>query len=169
MNNRATENNIETNPNQRKKLKTNAETLSKNDFSPGYSNLSALATRLESERIRPAFRRHGASGRARIARVSRHLDRAIMDAETWDDRDKLCRRLSSHCYRTAQQFMKGGDCEQATKWMNLVLRFLRLSIDPKAREDVDRVEKELAELKAQMSRLEGEQKELDDGEDNTEG
>jgi len=142
---------------------------SQKKFLSAYSTLSALANRIESERIKPAFRRQGASGRARIARLSRHLDRAIQDAETWEDRDKLCRRLSSHCYRTAQQFMKGGDCEQAAKWMNLVLRFLRLSIDPKAREDVDRVEKELADLKAQMSRLEGEQKEQDDGEDNTEG
>lgn len=150
---------------QRKKLETEAEALAKKEFLLAYNAFAAVANALESEKTRQAARTFRM---ARTAGLPKHLDRAIQNAESWDDRDKLCRRLASQCYKTAQWFMKSGDYKQGTKWMNLVLRFLRLSMDPKAKEDVDRVEKELAELKTQMSQLEGKQGEQDDGED-TEG
>jgi hypothetical protein len=97
----------------------------------------------------------------------KHLQRAILSAESWDDRDVLFRRLASQCYRDAQWFKKQGDHKNAHKWMNLTLRFLRLSLDPKAKQQMDQVLSELAELKNAMKEH-GERSE-DDGEDDQEG
>ena len=54
--------------------------------------------------------------------------------------------------------MKNGDCKQAAKWMNLALRFLRLSMDPKAKQDMENIQKELAEVKAAMQQQETDKK-----------
>jgi hypothetical protein len=96
----------------------------------------------------------------------KHLQRAILSAESWDDRDVLFRRLAAQCYRDAQWFKKQGDHKNAHKWMNLTLRFLRLSLDPKAKQQMEQVLSELAELKNVMK--EREEKQEPDGEDDQE-
>jgi hypothetical protein len=88
-----------------------------------------------------------------------HLDRAIVSAETYGERDRLYRRMASHCYQTAHWFEKTGDFKQALKWMNLALRFLQLSLNPKNREMDEKFERELDELepkiKAQKAEVPG--------------
>ena len=80
------------------------------------------------------------------ARAEKHLDRAIIGAETWDERDKLFRRLASQCYQTATWLKQSGDLKQAAKWMNLTLRYLRLSLDPRAKEMERQVDEQLQTL-----------------------
>jgi len=98
-----------------------------------------------------------------FAKLPEHLERAIIAAESYSERDLLYRRLASQCYKTSRWFTKNGDYKQACKWMNLALRFLRLSLDPKAKQDLEIIKKELAELKAAMQQR-GEEDE-EDGED----
>jgi len=102
---------------------------------------------------------------ARKARAEKHLDRAIIGAETWSERDKLFRRLAAQCYETVRWFKKNGDYKQAAKWMSLVLRFLRLSLDPKSKQEMDQVMRELEELKATVKEQEEKKEAQQDIED----
>jgi hypothetical protein len=117
----------------------------------------------EQTRLRIAYAKTLTLPTARKA--PEHLDRAIIAAESYSERDLLYRRLASQCYKTSQWFTKNGDYKQASKWMNLALRFLRLSLDPKAKEDLEIIKKEVAELKAAMQEREEEEEDEEDGED----
>jgi hypothetical protein len=151
---------------RQKKLEKDADGLSKKEFFMLYSAFAAFANVLEEEKkrfptvktsrtlmLRQARRRQG---------LPKHLDRAIIEAETYSERDLLCRRLASQCYRLSQQFTKNSDYKQAVKWMNLALRFLRLSLDPKAKQMDEKFEAELDELKAAMKKREEEEEEEDE-------
>jgi ribosomal protein L29 len=156
----------ETSSVRQKKLEKDTEALIKKEFFYVYNAYAAFANAYEKTFARPrrrqvrivkAFRM---AGPIKHRAEEKHLDRAIVAAESWSERDKLCRRLASHCYQTAHWFEKNGDHKQAAKWMNLALRFLRLSMDPKSKEDLELVKKELAEVKAMMQ-----EREEEDGED----
>jgi len=70
-----------------------------------------------------------------------------VSAESWDDRNLLSHRLATQCYSDAHWFKKLKDHKNTHEWMNLSLRFLRLSMDPKAKQQKDQVLNELAELR----------------------
>jgi hypothetical protein len=125
---------------QRKRLETGADTRLKKEFLYVYNLYAAYANALEKT-LKPA-------GTLPHERREAHLDRSIVSSETWSERDKLYRRLASHCYQNARWFEKNGDYKQASKWMNLALRFLRLSLDPKAKQDYEAITKKLDEIKA---------------------
>ena len=76
----------------------------------------------------------------------------------------MFRRLAASCYEDAQFLKKTGDLKQAAKWMSLCLRFCRLSLDPKAKQQMDQVLAELRELKTVMREREQKQEEEDDAE-----
>jgi hypothetical protein len=155
---------------KRKRLEIEADELLKKEFLLSYNAFRALANAWKSTVERPKFCRMLTVGaEAKTEREEKHLDRSIVAAETWDQRDRLFRRLASSCYRTAQWFMKTGDYKQAAKWMNLTLRFLRLSLDPKAKQQMDQVLRELAELKSAVKEREEKMAEEDDGENSSEG
>ena len=82
-----------------------------------------------------------------------HLDRAIIEAETYPERDLLYRRLASQCYKLSKLLIKNGDYKQAVKWMNMALRFLRLSMDPKKQALEEKFEAELTELEKKIEEL----------------
>jgi hypothetical protein len=69
--------------------------------------------------------------------------------------------LASQYYKTAQWFTKFGDHKKPVKWMNLTLRFLRLSPDPKAKQQMDQLLIELAELKDATKEREEKQQKLE--------
>ena len=161
-----TENKLNTDSVQRNRLETGADTQLKKEFFLAYSAYAAFLNAYEKTMLKPkrrvAFSKTIKTGvEARAER--KHLDRAILAAESWEERDKLFRRLASHCYQNARWFEKNGDYKQAAKWMNLALRFLRLSLDPKAKEDLEHIQRELAEIKAQVKEQEKE------GEEDAEG
>jgi hypothetical protein len=137
---------------QQNKLEKDAEALTKKEFFFLYSAYAAFANACERTSMPTGSARAltiTETTRLRKARAGeKHLDRAIVAAESWSERDKLYRRLASQCYKNQQLFRKSGDDRQALKWMNLALRFLRLSLDPKAKQDMEHIQKELAEVKA---------------------
>jgi len=157
-----TENKLNTGSVQRKRLETDTDTLIKKEFFIVYNAYAAFANACEKT-LRPAGTLTVAEPvKLRKAREA-HLDRAIVASESWNERDRLYRRLASHCYQNARWFEKNGDYKQAAKWMNLALRFLRLSLDPKAKEDLEHIQRELAEIKTQVKKQEEEDEEDDEG------
>jgi hypothetical protein len=141
-----------------KRPETDADELRK-IVSLAYPAFAMFAKALESD-VTVKFSTR-AIRRTKVTELPKHLNRAIIAAETYSERDLLCRRLSSYCYGLSRLFMKNQDHKNATKWMTLALRFLRLSLDPKKLQDMDRMEKELAELKAAMKEREEKQGEED--------
>jgi hypothetical protein len=110
-----------------------------------YPALAMFLKACESERARK-------KPRAKMARgeLPAHLDRAIIQAESYPQRDLLCRRLASQCYKFSKLFMKNGDYKQAVKWMNMALRFLRLSMDPKKESVAEKFMDELTALEKKL-------------------
>jgi len=130
---------------KQKKSEKHADELQK-IVSLSYSAFAAFANACESEgvRIKPL-------PVAKMAkRLPSHLDRAIIAAESYTERDLLYRRLASHCYKLSKWFMKKADYKQSVKWMNLALRFLRLSMDPKKQWMDEKFEAELADLEKKI-------------------
>jgi hypothetical protein len=154
-------------PVQKKQPIPTADKHLKKEFLLVYSAYAAFANACETTfGVQKAY----SAVRTRAMQIGtgqKHLQRAIINAESWEDRDRLFRRLASQCYRDAQWFKKQGDHKNAHKWMNLTLRFLRLSLDPKAKQQMDQVLSELAELKNVMKQHN--EKGEDDGEDDQEG
>jgi hypothetical protein len=98
---------------------------------------------------------------ARAARKEVHLDRAIVSSETWTERDRVCRRLAKFCFDLAKYFLRIKDYRDAQRWMALSHCYLKLAMDPKKLQDMDQIEKELAELKTAMKEREEKQGEED--------
>jgi hypothetical protein len=94
--------------------------------------------------------------RARIARrtLPAHLDRAVIAAESFEERDLVYRRFASQCYRISKRFVKTNDSKEAARWMNLALRFMRLSMSPKKQAADERFERQLTELAQKIKELE---------------
>ena len=132
---------------QQKKPEKDAKELRK-IVSLVYPAFAMFLKACESERARKRPRAKMARGE-----LPAHLDRAIIQAETYPERDLLCRRLASQCYKFSKLFMKNGDYKQAVKWMNMALRFLRLSMDPKKQAADEKFEAELEQLGKKMEEL----------------
>jgi len=58
-------------------------------------------------------------------------------------------------------FMNQGDYKQAVKWMNLALRFLRLSMDPKKQAVDEKFEAELEVLEKKINEATKQQEEVE--------
>jgi len=131
---------------KQKKAEKDADELRK-IVSLSYNAFAAFLNACEKTRITPKIARKG------IKKLPAHLDRAIINAESYSERDLLYRRLASHCYKTSQWFQKNSDYKQALKWMNLALRFLRLSMDPKKQAMDEKFEAELADLERKIEEM----------------
>jgi len=97
-------------------------------------------------------------------RDEKHIARAITNAETWPQRDRVARRLAAFCYGLAKDLLRINDQKNAQRWMGLSQRFFKLSMDPKAKQDMEKVLTELSELKATMKEHEEKQECEDDEE-----
>ena len=91
--------------------------------------------------------------------LPKHLDRAIIAAEKYSDRDLLCRRLSSQCYATSKAFMKKADYDNAFKWMKLTDSFMQRSLEQKKMQMDEKFDAELAELRKAIE--EGRQQQIE--------
>jgi hypothetical protein len=149
---------------KRKKLKTEAEALQKKEFlkmySQAYNAFAAFANAYEKTMLKPKPRQRATFSRtitvgveARKAKAAKHLDRAIISAESWSERDALVRRLASHCYQTAKWFMKAGDYKQAAKWITLTHRFLKLAMEHKVHREDEEFEAKLQEMQKKIEEI----------------
>jgi hypothetical protein len=77
----------------------------------------------------------------------------MVQAESYEDRDLLCRRMASHFCKLAQMLMKDKDFKGAAKWMNLSLRYLKLSLNPKKEAEEMKITPELDELEKQIEEI----------------
>jgi len=135
---------------QQKKTEKDANLLQKKELFLIYNTYAAFLTAIEKSKIKPLIKR-------RATKLPEHLDRAIIQAESYSDRDKLFRRLGSQCYRWAKWFMGKNDSKQAAKWMNLALRFLKLSMDPKKQAREEEITKQLEKLEQTIKEIQQDQ------------
>jgi hypothetical protein len=156
----------ETSSVHRKDEEKDVERLLKKEFFLIYNAYAAFANACEETFKQKPSSRAATRGIKKVAlkpirmrkfRAEKHLHRAIISSESWNERDKLYRRLAAQCYENAQLLKASGDLKQAAKWMNLTLRYLRLSLDPKAQEDITEMMRQLAEIKARMKEQEEKQ------------
>lgn len=108
------------------------------------------------ERIRKLWRR--------ASRPEREGKKARVDFDkikSWKDEDEAARALAKECYEKAQEFLdlakQAEDPESqqpyiklAAKWMAMVQRFMRLSHLSKKELDIEEIQKQLHELRAQQ-------------------
>jgi hypothetical protein len=168
-----------TKPVSRKQLGTHSEALLKKELLEAFNLLTAVAKLFEQERRAEKLENTGKTGihikthammaktveaektetmKKADATLPKHLGRAIMAAETWEQRDLVCRRFSAWCYEWSKYFLNRGDFKNASKWVTLSQRFLKLSMDPKKQI----TEEKLQELEDMMSEIEERQKEEED-------
>ena len=88
----------------------------------------------------------------------KHLSRAIAQAETWQQRDRVYRRVAAFCFSLAQDFLKKSDWKNAQKWMALSHRYSKLSMDPKKQI----TEEKLQELEDMVHEIQEHEKEEKD-------
>jgi len=155
-----------TKPIKRKKAKTSAVTLPKKELllrladlegagSQVYNLLRAFAKLLEEAEKQKV---HLQPGRAMYVQPverknkhrERHLARAMAKAETWDERDQVCRSAAAFCFSVAKAALKTGDQKNAQKWTALSHRYFKLSMDPKKQiteEEIQHLEDMLEEIR----------------------
>lgn len=136
---------------RQKKPRKDADELLKKELLLVYNAYAAFAN---------AYERTFAKQKRRV-KLPEHLDRAIVKAETYPERDLLCRRLASQCYKFSKFFMNQGDYKQAVKWMGMALRFLRLSMDPKKQAMDEKIEAELKALEKKIDEATKQQEEVE--------
>jgi hypothetical protein len=83
----------------------------------------------------------------RITRKLRKKD--FVDAESFADRDKVCRVFAAECFELARHFAKIGNEKFSLQYAKLAARLLGLSLRPKKMSDLDEIKKALAKLKAE--------------------
>jgi hypothetical protein len=155
-----------TKPANKKQPETVLEAFSKKELLEIFNLLTAVAKLSEQERKVEKLeedaqktgihlKRSAMMTRTDVPQLPKHLGRAIMAAETWEERDLLYRRLSAFCYETAKSFLNRSDYRNAHKWMTLSMRYSKLSMDPKKQI----TEEELQELEDMLREIEERQKE----------
>jgi hypothetical protein len=167
MNKHDTKKQPKTNPTQKRNPKTNDNNSKKSTINkkqeracyPGnteklaqtldqeYPALESFAKILENE---PKPPRNAIKFRIPNSELPKHLDRAIIAAETYTERDQLCRRLSSYCYKISKMFLSQQNYQQAHRWMTLSLNYLHLSMDPKKMQMDEKFEAELEEFRKEI-------------------
>jgi hypothetical protein len=146
---------------RRNKPEASAEALTEKELLQVYNLLRAFEKLLEeAERTPGKLRVKGyvmtaRAGEAKPSRVPKHLGRAIAQAETWPERDLVCRRASSVCYERANAFYNRGDYKNAYKWMSLAHKYYKLAMDPKKQI----TEEELQHIEDMLEEIKGKQKE----------
>ena len=61
--------------------------------------------------------------------------------------------MAAQCYEIAENFGKRNRRKEQLKWMKLVARFLRLCIEPKKLVELEKIKRELAEIKKEQAAL----------------
>ena len=89
-------------------------------------------------------------------RVFRRLARKLqkkdfVSADSFADRDRVCRVFASECFELSQKFAKKDDEKFSLQYAKLAARLLGLSLRPKKMSDLDEIKKAIAKLKAEGS------------------
>ena len=85
-------------------------------------------------------------------RISKKLEKKdFVDAESFAERDKICRIFASECFELAEKFATRGKegKKLSLQYMKLAAKLLGMSLRPKKLEDIEAIRKTLADLKAQ--------------------
>ncbi len=87
---------------------------------------------------------------------NRPIHEKIIDAGNWSERDEIVRELAAQCLFEADAAGKQGDLRSRQKWLDLVQRFLRLSLHYKKEYDLDELREKLKRIEEHQLFLNGE-------------
>jgi len=83
----------------------------------------------------------------KIAPKRRLSGEDFVEAESFGDRDKICRIFAAECYELAKQFAERNKEKLSLQYAKLAARLLNLSLRPKRLQDLEEIKKALAKLK----------------------
>jgi len=85
-----------------------------------------------------------------FARIARRLKkRDFVRAESFADRDEVCRVFAAECFELSQKFANNDNLKLSLQYAKLAARLLGLSLRPKKLSDLDEIKKAIAKLKAE--------------------
>ncbi len=85
-----------------------------------------------------------------FSRITRKLKKKdFADAESFADRDQVCRNFAAECFDLSRKFAANGNEKLSLQYAKLAARLLGLSLRPKKLSDLDEIKKALARLKEQ--------------------
>jgi len=167
---RGRSNKPKTKPNKQKKPVPAPDKRLKKELLKVYNELQSVANVLEEQprqkmQLRLAPRQVkmarmvepielGGKTRKEPEREEKHLTRAITKAETWPQRDRVARRLAAFCYGLAKDVLRTNDQKNAQRWMGLSQRFFKLSMDPKEKQELEKIQAELDRLEEAIEQRE---------------
>ena len=93
---------------------------------------------------------NGESFRCVFPRIARRLRKKdFVDADTFADRDRVCRAFAAECFDQAKFFATIKEERLSLQYAKLAARLLGMSLRPKKLCDLDEIKKEIARLKAE--------------------
>jgi hypothetical protein len=89
-----------------------------------------------------------------LRRIRRLKKRDFVDAETFTARDKICRVFAAECFEKAQELANRAQPKEklSLQYMKLAIKLFGLSFKPKKLEDIEAIQKAVADLKANESK-----------------
>jgi hypothetical protein len=80
--------------------------------------------------------------------------KTFKEAESFGDRDMVCRVFAAECYDLAKKFADAGQLKVSLQYAKLAARLLNMSLRPKRLQDLEEIKKALAKLKEKKVGLE---------------
>jgi hypothetical protein len=80
--------------------------------------------------------------------------RDFKKAESFGDRDVVCRIFAAECYDLAKKFADAGQLKVSLQYAKLAARLLNMSMRPRRLQDLEEIKKVLAGLKEKKIGLE---------------
>jgi hypothetical protein len=90
-----------------------------------------------------------------LRRIRKLKKRDFVDAETFADRDKLCRVFAAECFEKARKlanYRPHPREKMSLQYMKLAIKLFGLSFKPKKLQDIEVIQKAVADLKAQETK-----------------
>lgn len=86
--------------------------------------------------------------------IPRLKEEELANADTFAQRDRLCRQLAQECYNEAQQMWRLKSHKGYERWMKLAHKYIDLSFKPKRLEELEQIRRALAEVKQRQQQVE---------------
>jgi hypothetical protein len=88
----------------------------------------------------------------KVVRRGRLKGRDFKNAESFAERDRICRLFAAECYDLAVKFSDAGKIKVSLQYAKLAAKLLGLSLKPKKLQDLEEIKKALAELQTEGTR-----------------
>ncbi|MEM2236258.1 MAG: hypothetical protein QXE40_04030 [Nitrososphaerota archaeon] len=134
---------------RRKNFSTNAELIRREyeRFKELYRRLKKLSLR-QDERLRQEIKQILLKRTMKAQKDAEISQRKFAQVESWLDHDVVSRELAEECYAMAKRCFEDGDIKNGQKFLELVVKFFKLSQKAKFEVLAEEAQKALAKIAA---------------------